>query len=87
MAVTKLFGTNDLIKALSRLGLEPRKRRGTSHQIWFPTIKEKAKNGQRPFMTVVHKKGKYSRSICNKCLKQLMNLGYDIEEITEAFDC
>ena len=86
MPADKLFGTKELIKALKRLRLKPKKQVGSSHQIWQPNTSKKPIHGQRPFVTVIQNKKQFCKKTCNGYYRELIRLGYTIEEVNEAFN-
>ncbi len=85
MSTDRLFGTKVLVRALKQLGFEPRKQVGSSHNKWSDGIKKTNLKGKRSFITVIQGKKQYSKKTCNSYLKQLMCLGYDIDEIRKSF--
>ena len=85
MSADRLFGTKELVKALTKLDFEPKKQVGSSHNKWASKIKKQNIKGKRPFITVIQGKKQYAKKTCNGYLKQLMCLGYDLSEIQDAF--
>lgn len=85
MSVERLFGTKELVKALKRLGFEPKKQVGSSHNKWSDGAKNPQLKGKRSFITVIQGKKQYCKKTCNGYVKQLMCLGYDFDEIKNAF--
>ena len=85
MSVDRLFGTKELIKALIALNFKPKKQVGSSHNKWCPDGSRERSDGQRPFIIVIQKEKQYCKKTCNSYIRQLMRLGYEIEEIKQAF--
>lgn len=75
------FGSLQLCKCLEHLGFIPEKQHGTSHQKWRVAHNRKIPIGTRPFITVVLGRKEYFPPTVSGYLRQLKQLGFNIEEI------
>ncbi len=76
------FGSKELSKCLTKLGLEPQRGIGSSHTK-YKLKSKKVPVGMRPFIIVIEGRKTYDPHTASSYLRQIRNLGFSAEEIIE----
>lgn len=82
----RLFGSLDFCQVLLRLGFRVDKQHGSSHSKFSVPLKHKVPAGVRPFMIIQLNKKQFDKHTCSRYITELVQMGFDRNKITNAFE-